>query len=170
MTTKIVPSLPKIKAYIGHIPQRLKNGHFENPRGRLEILRRIVTQLVREERVEIKRNRAVEARPYTERLLQLSITRGPDDEYTNKMLDWWLMEPHLKGKVFDELVPRLKDTDEPYTSLYSLPTMHITAYKDKNIQKPKKLSSVSLEINGHPFPSLQPLEDARLLLLRENFL
>lgn len=65
---KIIPSLPAIKASIGHIPQRLKTPSFENPQGRLEILRRMVTQMVREERVEYKQNRAVECRPYLERV------------------------------------------------------------------------------------------------------
>ncbi|CAD5221853.1 unnamed protein product [Bursaphelenchus xylophilus] len=170
MSAKIVPSLPSIKAAIGHIPQRLKTAQFEAPRGRLEILRRMITQLVREERVEFKHNRAVEARPYAERLIQLSVHRGADDEYTNKMLDWWLMEPKLKNKMFDDIVPRLRSTEEPYTYIIALPKRRVMMYKDKRIERPQILRMAVLEINGHPFPSLKQLEESRLELLKEKCL
>lgn len=68
MSNNIYRTLPKIKATIGHIPQRLKTDGFENPQGRLEILRRMATRLFREERCEFKHNRAEELRPYAERV------------------------------------------------------------------------------------------------------
>ena len=68
MAQKIVPSLPRIKAHIGHIPQRLKALPFEPPRARLEVLRAFLTRLIREERSEMKYNRAEELRPYVERV------------------------------------------------------------------------------------------------------
>ena len=68
MAQRLVPSLPRIKVPIGHIPQRLKSRPFEAPRGRLEILRQFLTRLVREERIEMKYNRAEELRPYMERV------------------------------------------------------------------------------------------------------
>jgi hypothetical protein len=64
----VARSLPKIKVPIGHIPQRLKAEGFENPNGRLEVLRRMVTRLMREERCEFKYNRAEECRQYMERV------------------------------------------------------------------------------------------------------
>lgn len=73
MANKIARTLPKIKAEIGHIPQRLKTQGFENPQGRLEILRRMTTRLFREERCEFKYNRAVECRPYVERVSILDL-------------------------------------------------------------------------------------------------
>lgn len=68
MAQRIIPSLPRVKVPIGHIPQRLKTHPFDNPRGRLEVLRQLLTRLVREERCEIKYNRAEELRPYAERV------------------------------------------------------------------------------------------------------
>lgn len=69
MSHRVASTLPKIKATIGHIPQKLKTGGIEpSSRARLEVLRRIVTRLVREERAEFQWNRAVEARPYVERV------------------------------------------------------------------------------------------------------
>jgi ribosomal protein L17 len=66
--SKVVRTLPAIKVPIGHIPQRLKTQGFENPQGRLEILRRMITRLFREERCEFKYNRAEECRQYAERV------------------------------------------------------------------------------------------------------
>lgn len=68
MANRLIPSLPRVKVPIGHIPQRLRSQLFENPRGRLEVLRRFVNQMVREERVEFKYNKAVECRQYLERV------------------------------------------------------------------------------------------------------
>lgn len=68
MAQRIVPSLPRIKVPVGHIPQKLKSPQFDPLRGRLEILRSSLTRLVREERMEIKYNRAEELRPYMERV------------------------------------------------------------------------------------------------------
>ena len=66
---RVAASLPRIGVTIGHTPQKLKTGGIEpSRRARLEVLRRIVTRTVREERVELKWNRAVEARPYVERV------------------------------------------------------------------------------------------------------
>lgn len=76
MAQKLVPSLPRIKATIGHIPQRLKAPQFTNPRGRLEVLRQMVTRLVREERFEVKHNKAVECRPYMERVSDKCLTQS----------------------------------------------------------------------------------------------
>uniref|UniRef100_A0A914ZL05 Large ribosomal subunit protein bL17m n=1 Tax=Parascaris univalens TaxID=6257 RepID=A0A914ZL05_PARUN len=105
-SSRISSSLPRIRATIGHIPQKLKTERIDINRSRLEILRRLVTRLVREERCEFPLNRAVEVRQYMERLLQLGIFRERDDPYMNEMVDWWLIEGDLREKFFDVLVPR----------------------------------------------------------------
>lgn len=68
MAHRLLPSLPRIKVPIGHIPQRLKMVGFENPQARLEILRMMVNRIFREERCEFKYNRAEECRPYIDRV------------------------------------------------------------------------------------------------------
>uniref|UniRef100_A0A0N4Z1R4 Large ribosomal subunit protein bL17m n=1 Tax=Parastrongyloides trichosuri TaxID=131310 RepID=A0A0N4Z1R4_PARTI len=106
MAQRVAKSLPLIKAKIGHIPQKLKTGNVDLHYGRLEILRRIVTRLVREERIELPYNRAEEARPYMERLIQLGIHYGENDSYTAEMMNFWLMEKDLETKMYKVLIPR----------------------------------------------------------------
>ncbi|KIH46003.1 hypothetical protein ANCDUO_23946 [Ancylostoma duodenale] len=80
MANRVVSTLPRIQATIGHIPQRLKTAGIEpSSRARLEVLRRIVTRMVREERAELQWNRAVEARPYLERVL-VPAERPPENQ------------------------------------------------------------------------------------------
>ncbi|KAI6242363.1 39S ribosomal protein L17, mitochondrial [Aphelenchoides fujianensis] len=160
---KVARTLPKVKVEIGHIPQRLKTADFptEHGRGRLEILRRMMTRLVREERCEFILNRAVEFRAYAERLIQLGVHRGAGDEYTNEMVEWWIMEPALRDKFYAEICARLRDTAEPYTTLIRLPAERMCRYKDKNVQRWTQHKLGMLEINGHPFPSVLELEDMR---------
>ncbi|TMS36476.1 hypothetical protein L596_003627 [Steinernema carpocapsae] len=168
MATKIVQSLPRILAPIGHIHQRLKTAKIDVHRGRLEILRRIVTRLIREERFEIKYNRAFEARPYVERLMQLAVERGSNDEYTMEMVDWWLMEKDLVTKLFDVLVPRYQGVEQPFTSIYQLPTMRVEAYIQKKRIFYRHNEIAILELNGNPFPSvIASSEDRSSSLLNE---
>jgi hypothetical protein len=84
-------------------------------------------------------------------LIQLAIHRGPDDEYTKEMIKWWIMQPALIPKLFDEIVPRLRDTEEPYTYLIKLPTERILVYKDSRIEHWRRVDIGALEINGKLF-------------------
>ncbi|VDN60002.1 unnamed protein product [Dracunculus medinensis] len=145
-------SLPKIRATIGHIPQRLKMPLLPNPRGRLEILRRMVTRLIREERCEFSHNRAVEVRPYFERLIHLGIYRGFDDIYTKEMMEWWITEGDLKEKMSDVIVPRLRELDSPYTLLYRLPSLSLQSRIFKRNSYYRYYDIGVLEIKGNPFP------------------
>lgn len=146
-------SLPAIRAAIGHIPQRLKTQNIPPNihRGRLEILRRLLTRLVREERYELPLNRAIELRPYVERLFQLAIYRGPNDAYTNEMVNWWLIENDLRDKMFGVLVPRLKDYTE-YTSIYQLPRERVEGYIRKQHVYWRQFDAAVLELKDNPFP------------------
>uniref|UniRef100_A0A914QAN8 Large ribosomal subunit protein bL17m n=1 Tax=Panagrolaimus davidi TaxID=227884 RepID=A0A914QAN8_9BILA len=157
-----VPSLPRIKVPIGHIPQRLKSPKFDPLRGRLEILRSSLTRLVREERIEIKYNRAEELRPYMERLIQLGIHRGMNDEYTNEMMNWWLMEKDLLDKMEHVIIPRFKEMEEPYTNLFRLPrTRYVTLKMPRNERYQTAYIGV-IELKGNPFPEIGYLENERL--------
>ncbi|VDK42993.1 unnamed protein product [Anisakis simplex] len=156
-TSRISASLPRIRATIGHIPQRLKTLRINAHRSRLEILRRIVTRLVREERCEFPLNRAVEARQYMERLLQLGIFRDRDDNYMNEMVDWWLIEGDLRDKFFDVLVPRFAQHPAgPYTDLYRLPNERLESYVRKKRVFYRNFDIAVLELKGNPFPPVVP--------------
>uniref|UniRef100_A0A0K0DXH6 Large ribosomal subunit protein bL17m n=1 Tax=Strongyloides stercoralis TaxID=6248 RepID=A0A0K0DXH6_STRER len=157
MAQKAIKTLPSIKAKIGHIPQKLKTNSVHEQYGRLEILRRIVTRLVREERIELPYNRAEEARPYMERLIQLGIHYGQNDSYTNEMMDFWLTESDLKTKMYKVLIPRFTKGDvatEPYTSLYKLPPLRYENFIGKYRTFWTKKPIGVLELNGNPFPSV----------------
>ncbi|KAK5979811.1 Mitochondrial Ribosomal Protein Large [Trichostrongylus colubriformis] len=152
MANRVVATLPRIRATIGHIPQRLKTANIEpSSRARLEILRRIVTRLVREERAELPWNRAVEARPYVERLIQLGVERGEHDEYTTEMMEWWLLEPDLITKMHNVIVPRFTNREAPFTSIYRLPTQRLQSTMGIN-PKWRRYDIAVLEIDGNPFP------------------
>ncbi|KAK0396866.1 hypothetical protein QR680_001891 [Steinernema hermaphroditum] len=154
MAARVAQSLPRIQAPIGHIHQRLKTARIDIHRGRLEILRRIVTRLVREERFELKYNRAIEARPYAERLIQLAVERGANDEYTMEMVNWWVMEKDLVTKLFDVLVPRYEGAEQPFTSIYQLPKQRVEGYIRKKRVIYSHMDVAILELNGNPFPSV----------------
>ncbi|CAJ0579667.1 unnamed protein product, partial [Mesorhabditis spiculigera] len=160
-TSRVGATLPKIKVTVGHIPQRLKDTVFPPGRARLEILRQIVTRLVREERVELKYNRAVEARQYTERLIQLAVNDGQRDEYTNRMMDWWLLEKDLVEKMYKVIVPRFKEAEGPYTSLFRLPDQLLTQRLRGGRPHWKHYQIGVLEIDGNPFPPIKQNDVAR---------
>ncbi|KAL6726088.1 hypothetical protein Aduo_008095 [Ancylostoma duodenale] len=153
MANRVVSTLPRIQATIGHIPQRLKTAGIEpSSRARLEVLRRIVTRMVREERAELQWNRAVEARPYLERLIQLGVERGEHDDYTSEMMEWWLPEADLITKMHKVIVPRFVDREGPFTSIYRLPTQRLLHYTVSKFERWRRYDIAVLEIDGNPFP------------------
>ncbi|VDO06999.1 unnamed protein product [Brugia timori] len=122
-TVTWLPRIPKA-VKIGHIPQRLKSPRLDFQRARLEILRRMCSTLFREERAEFRFHRAVELRPYVERLLQFGILCGSEDPYTREMVDWWIMDGDIREKFFEVYIALPSDQKlptsvvGPFTSLY----------------------------------------------------
>uniref|UniRef100_A0AC34Q2A6 Large ribosomal subunit protein bL17m n=1 Tax=Panagrolaimus sp. JU765 TaxID=591449 RepID=A0AC34Q2A6_9BILA len=167
MAQRLVPSLPRIKVPIGHIPQRLKAVPFESPRGRIEVLRQFLTRLVREERCEMKYNRAEELRPYVERFIQLGVHRGLDDEYTKEMYDWWLLEKDLLDKMKHVLIPRFTGAEEPYTNLFRLQFMQYQSKVRKHGAYHVSHHVGVIEIKGNPFPPIDGLESERVEAMYE---
>ncbi|CAD6199356.1 unnamed protein product [Caenorhabditis auriculariae] len=150
---RVLSSLPRIPVTIGHVPQKLKTGGIEpSRRSRLEVLRKIVNRTVREERVELQWNRAVEARPYLERLIQLGVERGPLDDYTNEMMEWWLPEKDLIDKMNEVIVPRFAEREGPFTSIYRLPKKRLQQFIQNKREVWKRYDIAVLEIDGNPFP------------------
>ncbi|MCP9262146.1 hypothetical protein DINM_005438 [Dirofilaria immitis] len=135
-TSRMVTWLPRIpKAVkIGHIPQRLKSPKLDFQRARLEILRRMCSTLFREERAEFRYHRAVELRPYAERLLQFGIFRGPNDSYMKEMLNWWIMDGDIREKFLKFMFRDFgKRKDDPSEGHY-----------DRGV----------IELNGNPYPPI----------------
>ncbi|PIO75496.1 hypothetical protein TELCIR_02455 [Teladorsagia circumcincta] len=88
MANRVVATLPRIRATIGHIPQRLKTANIEpSSRARLE-------------------------------LIQLGVERGEHDEYTTEMMEWWLLEADLIDKMHKEIRSHLYWVQNPTTRLH----------------------------------------------------
>ncbi|CAM5152930.1 unnamed protein product, partial [Natator depressus] len=100
----------------GRVHRRLGLG----PRSRLDMLRNLVTALVRHERIETHWARADEMRVYAERLIDYA-KRGDADEAAMRMADFWLTEKDLIHKLFKLLAPRFQAHSGNYTRLLQIP-------------------------------------------------
>jgi len=108
-----------------------------------------------------------------ERLLQLAIERGTDDECTMEMCNWWVMEKDLIHKLFEVYVPRFEHHPAPYTRLFRLPTQRMMTHKNRGHEFWKEVPMSVLELKGNPFPPViaKPENHANSLLnvlLREE--
>jgi len=162
MSSRIMlTKLPRIQAPIGHIPRRLKERTYPVVQARLEILRKLVTRLLHRQRIELSYHRAMEARPYAERLIQLAIFRGAQDAYTQEMVDWWLhcdgdidQQHQLKTMLFDTLTKRFDRNCQkemnfpPYTNIYRLPDYRTT--------RGQLIELSVLELKGNEFEPVIP--------------
>uniref|UniRef100_A0A0P4WKW3 Large ribosomal subunit protein bL17m n=1 Tax=Scylla olivacea TaxID=85551 RepID=A0A0P4WKW3_SCYOL len=125
-----------------------KHRKFSNPKGpegRLTMLRKTVTELVKLERVELNYQRGDEARGYAERLIAMAIKHGDCHIPTMEMANYWLTEKQLVHKLFKVLAVRYKDHTESYTKLHKAPNIYPGFYRER----------VVLELKGNPFPPLE---------------
>ncbi|PVD27659.1 hypothetical protein C0Q70_12826 [Pomacea canaliculata] len=124
-------------------------------KGRLEHLRRLVTKLIKTERVEWSWHQLDEARGYAEKLIMMAIRNGDQHKPTMEMADYWLLEKELIHKLFKVLVPRYQNLPVAATNLYRLPD---------NKERRECMQGV-LELKGNPWPPVLPQpRDKRLLL------
>ncbi|NXA32426.1 RM17 protein, partial [Eudromia elegans] len=149
------------------------------PRSRLDLLRNLVTALVRHERIEAPWARADEMRGYAERVssgggagtgpasgrlltapvsLQLIdyAKRGDRDEKAMRMADFWLTEKDLIHKLFKVLAPRYQPHPGKYTRMLQIP----------NRDSLDRAKMAVIELKGNPFPPLirpQPNSEKTLL-------
>ncbi|XP_058875946.1 large ribosomal subunit protein bL17m [Acipenser ruthenus] len=125
------------------------------PESRINMLRNILTGLVRHERIETTWARADEVRIYAEKLIDYA-KKGDTDEKVMKMASFWLTEKDLVHKLFKVLVPRLGSEQRGYTRLFHIP----------NRDSLDRAKMAVLELRGNPFPPLvtrQPDSDGSLL-------
>ncbi|XP_063703048.1 large ribosomal subunit protein bL17m [Culicoides brevitarsis] len=128
---------------------------IDGPEGRINKLRKTVTGLVKNERIELHYARADEARGYAERLISDAIRYGECHRPTMEMADFWLQEKQLVHKLFKVLVPRYETFPLSYTRMWKAPREYPGHFR---------LNAV-LELRGNPFPSLeQPTSKRRNLL------
>ncbi|KAM8921293.1 large ribosomal subunit protein bL17m [Pelodytes ibericus] len=123
----------------GRVARRIGFG----PRNRLDLLRNLVTALVRHERIETTWARADEMRVYAEKLIDYG-KRGDTDEKAMKMANFWLTEKDLIHKLFKTLVPRFEAHRSNYTSMHQIP----------NRERLDRAKMAVIQYKGNPFPPL----------------
>ncbi|XP_051921322.1 39S ribosomal protein L17, mitochondrial [Hippocampus zosterae] len=146
-----------LRALISHgrVARRMGLG----PKSRLDMLRNILTGLVRHERIETTAARADEVRFYAEKLIDYG-KKGDTDEKAMKMATFWLTEKDLVPKLFKVLAPRFERHSEGYTRMARIP----------NRQNLDRAKMAVLEYKGNPFPPLYPVRKQNPLTLVNQLL
>lgn len=129
------------------------------PQSRINMLRNILTGLVRHERIETTLARADEVRFYAEKLVDYA-KKGDTDEKAMKMASFWLTEKDLIPKLFKVLAPRFETQSKDYTRIARLP----------NRQNLDRAKMAVLEYKGNPFPPLYPVKKENELTLINQLL
>ncbi|XP_075266952.1 large ribosomal subunit protein bL17m [Opisthocomus hoazin] len=128
-----------------------------SPRSRLDLLRNLVTALVRHERIEAPWARADEMRGYAERLIDYA-KMGDTNERAMRMANFWLTEKDLIHKLFKVLAPRFQPHPGSYTRLLQIP----------NRDSLDRAKMAVIELKGNPFPPLiRPQRDTEKTLLNQ---
>lgn len=153
--TKLVSQL-RIAVRSRH--RNLKNS--KGAEGRIDKLRKTVTALVKNERIELNTQRGDEARQYAERLISDAIRYGDAHKPTMDMASFWLLEKQLVHKLFKVLVPRLDNCQTSYTRMYKAPR----EYPGNGLHR------TLLEIRGNPFPAVNNHQTNRKNLLHNVLL
>ncbi|KAF7652551.1 hypothetical protein LDENG_00095350 [Lucifuga dentata] len=129
------------------------------PESRINMLRNLLTGLVRHERIETIYTRADEVRFYAEKLIDYA-KKGDTDEKAMKMASFWLTEKDLVPKLFKVLAPRFETQTHSYTRMARLPNR-------ENLDRAKM---AVLEYKGNPFPPLYPVKKKNKLTLINQLL
>ncbi|XP_032069474.1 39S ribosomal protein L17, mitochondrial [Thamnophis elegans] len=133
----------RLTAVLGISHGRLRRRMGFGPRSRLDLLRNLVTSLVRHERIETTRVRADEMRFYAEHLIEHA-KRGDTDPQAMRLADFWLTEKDLVPKLFQVLVPRFASFQGGYTRMVRVP-------KNGDLDRAEK---AVIEYKGNPLPPL----------------
>ncbi|KAK7147362.1 hypothetical protein R3I94_010013 [Phoxinus phoxinus] len=146
-----------LRALISHgrVARRMGLG----PESRINILRNILTGLVRHERLETTRARADEVRFYAEKMIDYA-KKGETNEKSMKMADFWLTEKDLIPKLFKVLAVRFENQTGGYTRMARIP----------NRENLDRAAMAVLEYKGNPFPPLFPVRRVRELSLVNQLL
>ncbi|XP_050730987.1 39S ribosomal protein L17, mitochondrial-like [Eriocheir sinensis] len=135
--------IPAVRVAINSRYRRFSNP--KGPEGRLLAMRKTVTALVRDERIELNYHRADEARGYAERLIASAARYGDCHTPTMELADYWLLEKPLVHKLFKVLAERYKNHTESYTKLHKAPNIYPGYMRERAV----------LELKGNPFPPLE---------------
>ncbi|XP_060718071.1 39S ribosomal protein L17, mitochondrial [Tachysurus vachellii] len=139
----------------GRVARRMGLG----PESRINMLRNILTGLVRHERIETTRARADEVRFYAEKLIDYA-KKGDTNKKSMEMADFWLTEKDLIPKLFKVLAPRFENQSGGYTLMARIP----------NRENLDRAAMAVLEYKGNPFPPLFPVKQTHELNLVNQLL
>jgi large subunit ribosomal protein L17 len=109
-------------------------------------MRKLVTALIRIERIEGIASYLDESRGYAERLIQEAVKHGDVHQATMELADYWLLEKDLIHKLFNVLVPRYSECEGAYTQFWNLPTIY----------PGRPIKHAVLELKGNPWPPVVP--------------
>ncbi|XP_015671324.1 39S ribosomal protein L17, mitochondrial [Protobothrops mucrosquamatus] len=147
----------RLTAVLGISHGRLRRRLGFGPRSRLDLLRNLVTGLVRHERIETTRARADEMRFYAEQLIEHA-KRGDTDPQAMRLADFWLTEKDLLPKLFQVLAPRFAPHQGGYTRMVRIP-------KNDNLDRAER---AVIEYKGNPLPPLPlPRRDGEKTLVNQ---
>ena len=127
---------------------------YNGNRYRLEILRKQVTNLIVNERLEFPKYMGITVREYTERLIQEAVIHGDKHRPTMELADWWLEDKAAIHKLFKVLVPRLEEQPHSYTRLFNSPSQASANKEGQDGMMRHWRPKVVIELVGHPFPPL----------------
>ncbi|VUZ54741.1 unnamed protein product [Hymenolepis diminuta] len=160
--------------HVPRVPQHLRRGEGigGGPTGRMSWLRRCVSALIDEERIELPWPIAIETRQYAERLIQEAVRaelattdlsklhnleelfQSPWNEYPEivsllELSAFWLQKPELVIKLLKVLVPRYRLYNRSYTRIFRLqrpphPNQHSFIAQGFGV----------LELHGNPWPPI----------------
>uniref|UniRef100_A0A8C5T1P8 Large ribosomal subunit protein bL17m n=1 Tax=Laticauda laticaudata TaxID=8630 RepID=A0A8C5T1P8_LATLA len=178
----------RLTAALGISHGRLRRRIGLGPRSRLDLLRNLVTKLVRHERIETTRARADEMRFYAEHVsggetggrrpgdrgpalphlppsgvvfapqLIEHAKRGDADPQAMRLADFWLTEKDLVHKLFQVLAPRFAPHQGGYTRMVRVP-------KNDNLDRAER---AVIEYKGNPLPPLPlPRRDGEKTLVNQ---
>ncbi|KAI3385070.1 hypothetical protein SNEBB_009790 [Seison nebaliae] len=119
-TRQILPlSTKTLKTRIRGEPIRKFPGG-KGPEDRLKQISTHLTQLVREERIELPYWKAKECEGYMNKLIELGKKYGEKHNPSFKLVDYYLREKDLLPKFYKLLLKRYENFDGPYTKVYKL--------------------------------------------------
>uniref|UniRef100_A0A1B0FV29 Large ribosomal subunit protein bL17m n=1 Tax=Lutzomyia longipalpis TaxID=7200 RepID=A0A1B0FV29_LUTLO len=136
--------MSQLKFAVGPVHRRLRCP--DGAEGRMLKLRKTVTALFKNERIELFYTRADEARGYAEQLINEAIRYGDCHRATMELADFWLLDKQCVHKLFKVLVPRYENYQVSYTRMYKAPREYPGMYYKRAV----------LELRGNPFPPLVP--------------
>uniref|UniRef100_A0ABD2WZN4 Large ribosomal subunit protein bL17m n=1 Tax=Trichogramma kaykai TaxID=54128 RepID=A0ABD2WZN4_9HYME len=156
---KILNLVAKLKHTNNIKPRKLKN--YRGPEGRIAMLQKSLTALLKYERIELNFNRADETRAYAEIFMSQIAKQGSQNQKSIDMANFWILENQIIYKLFNVLVPRFSN-DVSYTNLYHHPNVY------PGILRPKAI----LELKNNSFPkvssSIKNQSSVENILLKES--